>query len=139
LWKWVHLSLTKTFCFHFKTFFNLNVTTLCEFANLAMSTLNVLKMEWWVCFQHLQFITCLLFLHNLNLKNKNSTLSLDFPNHELSFKFIFWSRPIKFPSTMMPCKCHLKLGWVGFGSWSKTFSPIFYSTNKIAPFCWIFI
>jgi hypothetical protein len=35
--------MTKTFCFHFKTFFNLNATTLCEFANLAMSTLNVLK------------------------------------------------------------------------------------------------
>jgi hypothetical protein len=36
-------SMIKTFCFHFKTFFNLNATNLCEFANLVMSTLNVLK------------------------------------------------------------------------------------------------
>jgi hypothetical protein len=35
--------ITKTFCFHLKTFFSLNATTLCEFANLAMPTLNVLK------------------------------------------------------------------------------------------------
>jgi len=35
-------------------------------------------MEWWVCFQHLQFTTSLLFLHNLNLKNKKPNLFLDF-------------------------------------------------------------
>ncbi len=60
-----------------------------------------------MCFQHLQFIICLLFLHNLNLKNKNSSLSLDFPNHELSFSNL---DQLNVP----PQRCHVNVtsNWV---------------------------
>jgi len=40
----------------------------------------------------------------------------------------------------MPCKCHLKLAWIGFRSLSKSFwSNLCFSPNTIAPFCWTFI
>ncbi len=65
-------------------------------------------------------------------------LDLGFSNHELSFEFVFWSKPIDFPSKMVPCRFSLNLPLVGLGPSSKGYgSDLWFSANSIALFHWI--
>ncbi len=54
----------------------------------------------------------------------NPNLHFGSPNYELSFKFIFWSKPIGFPSKMMPCRLNYNLIYLGIGSFFKSFGTI---------------
>jgi hypothetical protein len=64
---------------------------------------------------------------------------LVFQTTSFSFSSNFWSRIIKFLYKMMPCKYHLKLSWLGFGSSYKDVgSNLWLLTDKITSFCWTF-
>jgi hypothetical protein len=67
-------------------------------------------MEWWVCFQHLQFTTCFLFLHTLNFKNKNPSLFLVFQTMSSLLSWFFDIDQLNFP----PQWCHVNVtsNWV---------------------------
>ncbi len=64
------------------------------------------------------------------------SLHLGSPNHELSFElFVFWSKPIHFPSKMVPCRFSLDLPLFGLGPSSKGHGfNLWHSSNRIPLF-----
>jgi hypothetical protein len=127
-------------------------TTLCE--STICSHLNTKYVKKWSggCVLHNVstiheissiFVQFQLFQQWKTMKETTLNLSLHLgcKNYNLPFGFHFlvWTNWISsLPPKIVPCKCHLKLGWIGLGSLSKGIGSHLWDSiiYRIASFCW---